>query len=301
MHDTIIIGGGPAGMTAALYLQRAGKKVMILEKESFGGQIAKSPRLENYPTIESTSGLEWADSLFNQILKLGADFDIANVEKIVKREDGSFLIETDYGTKEARSIIIATGCDHRPLGLEREEELVGHGISYCATCDGHFFAGKNVMVIGDANTALQYTILLSPTVKSLTLVTLFDRFFADDILVKRLQTLPNLSIIHNKNAVEFIGEKDLTGVTFEDTQTKERQTINCDGCFICIGQIPHNEPFAEYVDLEKGFIKTNDLMETKTPGIYAAGDCRVKKYRQVITASNDGAIAAIACSEYLSR
>lgn len=300
MHDAIVVGGGPAGMTSALYLLRAGKTVMILEKESFGGQIARSPRLENFPTNKSISGLEWADALFNQVVELGADFDIANVERIVKKEDGTFDVETDYGTKQAKSVIIATGCNHRPLGLDREEELVGHGISYCATCDGHFFAGKNVLVIGDANTALQYTIALSPTVKSLSLVTLFDRFFADDILVKRLQNLPNLTVIHNYNAVEFVGDPELVGVTFEDTVTKEKKTLPCDGAFICIGQIPHNEPFSDFVELEKGFILTDENMATKTPGIFAAGDCRVKKIRQVITASSDGAIAGISCANYLN-
>ncbi len=286
-------------MTAALYLLRAGKSALILEKESFGGQIARSPRLENFPTTISISGMEWSDQLFDQVTKLGADFDIANVLGVEKREN-DFLVHTDYGDKEAKSIIIATGCDHRKLGLDREEELVGKGISYCATCDGSFFQGKDVIVIGDANTALQYTIALSPIVRKLTLITLFDRFFADDILVKRLKGLPNLSIYHNKNAVEFLGQDSLTGVLFEDTKTKERETFPCDGAFICIGQVPHNEPFAEFVDLSKGFIVTDEGMATKTPGIFAAGDCREKKIRQVITATSDGAIAGISCANYLN-
>lgn len=300
MFDTIVIGGGPAGMTAALYLLRAGKTVLILEKEAFGGQIAKSPRLENYPTTVSISGMEWADTLFNQVTGLGADFDIGEVQALRKTEDG-FEVETEYDVKKAKSIILATGCSHRSLGLPREEELVGHGISYCATCDGNFFAGKDVLVIGDANTALQYTIALSPIVSKLTLVTLFDRFFADEILVKRLQNLPNLTIYHNLSAVEFLGEPELKGVRFQDTKTKEEVTFNCDGTFICIGQIPHNEPFADFVELDKGFIVTDDAMATKTPGIYAAGDCRQKKIRQVITAASDGAIAAISCADYLNR
>ena len=299
MFDAIVVGGGPAGLTAALYLRRAGKTVQILEKESFGGQIARSPRLENFPTIPSISGMEWADLLFEQVTSLGAEFDLCEVRGIEKNGD-TFVIHTEYDDREARSVIIATGCDHRSLGLEREEELVGHGISYCATCDGSFFEGKEVVLIGDANTALQYTISLSPIVKKITLVTLFDRFFADDILVKRLSSLPNLEIIMERNAIEFLGDSELTGVVFENTKTKERQTINCDGCFICIGQIPHNEPFAELVELEKGFIVTNDLMETKTPGLLACGDCRKKGIRQVVTATNDGAIAAIAADRYLN-
>ena len=299
MFDAIVIGGGPAGMTAALYLRRSGKTVLILEKESFGGQIARSPRLENYPTIESISGMEWADLLFNQVTGLGAEFDLANVESVEKTEEG-FLVHTDYGDKEARSIIIATGCNHRALGLEREEELVGHGISYCATCDGSFFEGKDVVLIGDANTALQYTISLSPIVHKITLVTLFDRFFADDILVQRLKDLPNLEVIMERSAIKFLGEEELTGVLFENTKTKEQEQIPCDGCFICIGQIPHNEPFASLVDLQKGFIVTDENMATKTPGVFAAGDCRAKGIRQVVTATNDGAVAAISCDRYLN-
>lgn len=299
MYDAIIVGGGPAGMTAALYLLRAGKTALILEKESFGGQIARSPRLENYPTIISISGIEWSDQLFEQVTGLGAEFDIANVEGITKTDKG-FIVHTEYGDKECKSVIIATGCDHRKLGLEREDELVGKGISYCATCDGSFFAGKEVLVIGDANTALQYTIALSPTVKKITLITLFDRFFADEILVKRLKALPNLTVFHNKNAVEFLGKDELTGVKFEDTKTKETEVFSCDGAFICIGQVPHNEPFAEFVELSKGFIVTDETMATKTPGIYACGDCREKKIRQVITASSDGAIAGVSCANYLN-
>ena len=299
MYDAIIVGGGPAGMTAALYLLRAGKTALILEKESFGGQIARSPRLENYPTIVSISGMEWSDQLFEQVTGLGAEFDIANVEGITKTDKG-FIVHTEYGDKECKSVIIATGCDHRKLGLEREDELVGKGISYCATCDGSFFTGKEVLVIGDANTALQYTIALSPTVKKITLITLFDRFFADEILVKRLKALPNLTVFHNKNAVEFLGKDELTGVKFEDTKTKETEVFSCDGAFICIGQVPHNEPFAEFVELSKGFIVTDETMATRTPGIYACGDCREKKIRQVITASSDGAIAGVSCANYLN-
>ena len=299
MYDAIIVGGGPAGMTAALYLLRAGKTALILEKESFGGQIARSPRLENYPTIVSISGMEWSDQLFEQVTGLGAEFDIANVEGIAKTDKG-FIVHTEYGDKECKSVIIATGCDHRKLGLEREDELVGKGISYCATCDGSFFTGKEVLVIGDANTALQYTIALSPTVKKITLITLFDRFFADEILVKRLKALPNLTVFHNKNAIEFLGKDELTGVKFEDTKTKETEVFSCDGAFICIGQVPHNEPFAEFVELSKGFIVTDETMATRTPGIYACGDCREKKIRQVITASSDGAIAGVSCANYLN-
>lgn len=300
MIDTIIIGGGPAGMTAALYLLRAGKSVLILEKESFGGQIARSPRFENYPMVKSISGLEWSDALFGQINELGAEFDLAEVTGVEKRGEGHFLVHTNYGDKEAKSLIIASGCNHRKLGLPREDELLGKGISYCATCDGAFFTGKDVLVIGDANTALQYAILLSSLCRSVKIVTLFDRFFADDILVKRMKEIPNISYVMEYEAKKFLGDDSLTGVSFENTKTKEKVTFPCDGCFICIGQVPANEPFKDLVTLNKGFIETDETMASKTKGIYAAGDCRVKGVRQVVTALGDAATAATAAANYLN-
>ncbi len=299
MFDCIIIGGGPAGMTAALYLRRAGKSVCVLEKESFGGQIAKSPRLENYPTIPSIGGMAWSDSLFSQITEMGADFDMADVNGIEKKGD-VFVISTPFGTQEAKSVILATGCHPKQLGLPRENELTGKGISYCAVCDGSFFKEKEVLVIGDANTALQYVISLAQICSKVTLVTLFDRYFADKVLVDRLDAIPNLTVYHNMASVEFKGEDELKSVLFENTKTKERVDIPCDGCFIAIGQLPSNEPFANLVDLENGFIVTDENMATKTPGLFAAGDCRKKKIRQVVTATNDGAIAALMAEQYLN-
>ena len=298
MYDSIIVGGGPAGMTAALYLLRSGKSVLILEKEAFGGQAAKSPRLENFPSIKSIAGLEFCDQLFEQITELGAEFEVEDAQKIEKKDD-VFHITTDYNQYEARSVILATGCHHRKLGLEREDELVGHGISYCAVCDGAYFSGKDVLLIGDANTALQYAILLAQTSPKVTIATLFDGFFADPILVERLRALPNIEIFHNLEAVKFLGNPDLTAVEFIHTKTKESKTIPCAGCFIAIGQIPDNERFGNLVELQKGFIVTDDEMATKTPGLFACGDCRVKKIRQVVTATNDGAIAGLSAFSYL--
>ena len=298
MYDSIIVGGGPSGMTAALYLLRSGKSVLILEKESFGGQAAKSPRLENFPSIKSIAGLDFCDQLFAQISDLGAEFEVEDAMKIEKEGD-IFVITTDYNTYEAKTVILATGCHHRPLGLEREEELVGHGISYCAVCDGSYFAGKDVLLIGDANTALQYAILLASTSTKVTIATLFDKFFADPILVEKMKALPNIEYFHNLEAHRFLGSPDLTAVEFIDTKTKESKTIPCSGCFIAIGQIPDNERFSNLVDLEKGFILTDESMATKTPGLFACGDCRVKKIRQVVTATSDGAIAGLSAFNYL--
>lgn len=299
MFDTIIIGCGPSGMTAALYLLRANKSVLLLEKEGIGGQIAKSPRLENYPSIPSISGSEFVDKLFSQIQDLGAEFEFAEALEIQKEGD-TYIVKTDGDVYSARSVILANGCKHRKLGLEREEELTGHGISYCATCDGAFFRDQNVVVIGDANSALQYAIALSEICKHVQIMTLFDRYFADPILVKRVQENPKISVEHEWSAIRFEGNKDLTGVTFQNTKTKEIQTIPCQGCFIAIGQIPHNDAYASFVDLNRGFIVTDENMATKTPGLFACGDTRVKKVRQVATAIGDGANAAMNCLAYLS-
>lgn len=299
MFDTIIIGCGPSGMTAALYLLRANKSVLLLEKEGIGGQIAESPRLENYPSIPSISGSEFADKLFSQIQDLGAEFEFAEALEIQKEGD-TYIVKTDGDAYSARSVILANGCKHRKLGLEREEELTGHGISYCATCDGAFFRGQNVVVIGDANSALQYAIALSEICKHVQIMTLFDRYFADPILVKRVQENPKISAEHEWSAIRFEGNKDLTGVIFQNTKTKEIQTIPCQGCFIAIGQIPHNDAYASFVDLNRGFIVTDENMATKTPGLFACGDTRVKKVRQVATAIGDGANAAMNCLAYLS-
>lgn len=299
MFDTIIIGCGPSGMTAALYLLRANKSVLLLEKEGIGGQIAESPRLENYPSIPSISGSEFADKLFSQIQDLGAEFEFAEALEIQKEGD-TYIVKTDGDAYSARSVILANGCKHRKLGLEREEELTGHGISYCATCDGAFFRDQNVVVIGDANSALQYAIALSEICKHVQIMTLFDRYFADPILVKRVQENPKISAEHEWSAIRFEGNKDLTGVTFQNTKTKEIQTIPCQGCFIAIGQIPHNDAYVSFVDLNRGFIVTDENMATKTPGLFACGDTRVKKVRQVATAIGDGANAAMNCLAYLS-
>ncbi len=300
IYDSIIIGGGPAGMTAALYLLRAGKKPLIIEKEAFGGQIAESPKLENFPSVKSISGMDFSSNLFDQITDLGAEFELEECTSVTK-EDGVFHVKTNYGEHLGKTVIVAAGCKHRKLGLEDEARLTGKGISYCAVCDGAFYAGKDVLLIGDANTALQYAIMLAETCRKVTIVTLFDHFFADDILIKKLDGINNIEIHHCLNAKKFLGDTSLTGVVFENTETHETVQFACDGCFVAIGQVPANEPYAELVDLEKGFIKTDETMATKTPGLFAAGDCRVKGMRQVITATSDAAIAAMSAVSLLNK
>lgn len=300
MHDVIIIGAGPAGLSAALYLLRSNLDVLLIEKEGIGGQIARSPRLENYPAIESISGMEWADKLFNQIDNLGVHFDFGEVTTIKKLGEAHFQV--DYGTiEESKAVIIASGVSHRNLGLPKEEQFVGHGLSYCATCDGAFYKDQDVLVVGDGNTAVQYAISLANLCKKVTICTLFDKFFADEIIVKRMESLPNVVIRHNLESKELLGDKELTGVRFLNKESGEMETLNADGVFVAIGQVPHNEAFAPLVDLEKGFITVDEDMQTKTPGLFAAGDCLVKKTRQVVTAVSDGAIAAVSVEKYLSR
>ncbi len=298
MFDAIVIGAGPSGMTAALNLRRDGKSVLILERETVGGQIALSPRVENIPSIKEISGEEYSAQIFDQISDLGVEFELENVLKVEKK-NGIFEVTTDYQVYEARSVIIAAGCEHRQIGVARENELVGKGVSYCAVCDGAFYKDEEVVVIGDANTAIQYAIALASYCKKVHVCALFDHLFADKTLCDRLYSKENVDVRFTISLKEFVGEDELTGLIFEDTKTHEDVHYSCKAVFIAIGQIPHNEFFENLVELEKGYIKTDDLMHTSTEGVFAVGDCRVKKYRQVITAENDGMIAAIEASRYL--
>ena len=297
-YDVIVVGGGPAGMTAALNCLRTEKTVLLIEKETFGGQIAISPRVENIPSIREISGLEFSNNLFDQISNLGVDFELENVAKIDKI-DGIFKVTTNYNEYLAKSVILATGVKHRHIGIAREEELAGKGVSYCAVCDGAFYKGEDVVLIGDANTAVQYALLLSNYCTKVHVCTLFDKFFADKILVERLLQKNNVVITHNLSLKEFVGEDKLEGLVFENTKTKEIVHIPTKGVFIAIGQVPNNQMYDNLVELDQGYIVVDETMQTKTPGLYAAGDCTKKNVRQVVTAINDGAIAAYYASNYV--
>lgn len=299
IYDIIIIGGGPAGMTAALYALRNNKTVLILEKEAFGGQIATSPRLENFPTIESISGSEWADRLFDQITKLGAEFELEETEEISKN-NGLFTVKTNYNTYNSRAIIVANGVMPRKMGLPNEEELTGKGVSYCAVCDGPFYKGKQIYLIGDANTALQYALLLSNYCPKVHMITLFDKLFGDQILIDRVKSNEKIDITHNMSLISLNGTDSLQSITLKNTKTEEEVTYTTDNVFIAIGQIPHNDMLKDLLTLDKGFIVTNELMETGVPGLFAAGDTRAKVNKQVITACNDGAVAAMSAVKYLN-
>ncbi len=298
-YDVIVVGGGPAGMTAALYTLRAGKTVLILEKEGFGGQIATSPRLENYPTIESISGSEWSDRLFEQVTNLGAAFELEDVQSVSK-VDNTFKVVTDYNEYESKAVIIANGVKPRKMGLPNEDDLVGKGISYCAVCDGPFYKGKEIYLVGDANTALQYALLLSGYCPKVHMLTLFDKLFGDKILVDRVLQTENIDIRHNLLLKKLVGESKLESAEFEDTISHEKVVYNTDNLFIAIGQVPQNEFLKDLLELDHGFIVTNELMETKIPGLFAAGDTRLKENKQVITACSDGATASMSAVKYIN-
>ena len=299
MIDVIVIGGGPAGMSVALNLLRAGRSVLILEKENFGGQIANSPRVENIPGTKEISGLDFAGNLFEQILDLGAKFELEEVTRVLKHED-YFEVTTNYNTYEARAVVLANGVKHRKMNLPNEEEFIGKGISFCAVCDGAFYKGKDVYLIGDANTALQYAIMLSSICSNVYLFTLFDRFFADQILIDRLVQQNNIHITHNMNLIAYLGQNELAGLRFENTIDRTIHEYPTNNVFVAIGQVSQNDLFKSLVQTdEHGFIITNEKMETSLPGIFAIGDTRKKDVRQVASAIGDASVASVFIDKYL--
>lgn len=301
IYDIIIIGGGAAGMTAALYSLRSGKKVLLIEKETIGGQISKSPRVENFPSIKEISGTDFSDKLFDQIMDLGCDFELDNIDNINKNNN-IFTISGEFSTYYSKSVIIATGLEHRKINIDGEDELIGKGVSYCAVCDGAFYKNEDVCLIGDGNTALQYSLLLSNYCKKVYVCTLFNKFFGDDVLVNKLKERNNIEILHNVSLQKFIYANELTGLIFTNTENKENIQLNVKGCFIAIGQIPNNNNFKNVIEMDNnGYILADDNLETKTKGLFVAGDCRQKKVRQLTTAVNDGAIASIGAVNYIDN
>lgn len=300
MHDIIIIGAGPAGMTAALYALRADKSVLLLEKENFGGQITYSPRLENYPTIMEISGNEFAQKMLEQVMAHGADIELAEALEI-KNHDNHKTVVTEYGEFDAKAVIIATGSKHRHLGLEGEEALIGSGISFCAVCDGSFFADKNVAVIGGGNTALQEAVMLSDICKKVTLIQNLSFMTGEKRLLQILEGKNNVDMILD-TVVTGLGSTngELSSITVKNLKTDVSQTLDFDGMFVAIGQVPENKAFEELTALDpNGYIIAGEDCMTDTEGVFVAGDCRTKKIRQVTTAASDGAIAALAACRYI--
>ena len=302
MHDIIVVGGGPAGMTAALYALRNGKSALVIEKEGFGGQVTLSPKIENYPGMTQVSGMELADKMMEQILEQGADIEIENVTDI-EPKGGNWVVITEEGSAhEAKAVILATGVKHRMLGLPGEDDLVGNGISFCAVCDGDFYAGKKVCVAGGGNSALQEAILLAEKCSEVVMLQDLGFFTGEQTLQDILFARSNVRTVTNTAITALIaGDDGLVGVEVADRTTGEKRRIGCDGLFIAIGLIPANGQFAKMADLNDwGYFDSDETCTTKTPGVFVAGDCRSKAIRQITTATADGASAALAACRYIN-
>lgn len=301
MHDIIIVGAGTAGLSAAIYGLRAGKSVLVLEQASYGGQIINTPEIENYPAIQKISGFEFATNLYNQAKNLGAEFAFEKVEGI--EDKGQFKeVKTKDKSYEGKTVILATGAKNRSLGVEKEEELVGKGISYCATCDGMFYRGKVVAVNGGGNTAVEDATFLSDYVQKVYVIHRRDEFRADKAEVDRLVAKPNVELVLNSTVKRLESDASgLTGVVVANKDGEER-TLKVDGLFVAIGQAPDNQAFSDLVELDgKGYISAGESTLTKTPGIFTAGDCRTKAIRQLATAASDGAVAGLAAVSYINE
>ena len=303
MYDIIVVGGGPAGMTAALYAQRNGKKSLVIEKNGFGGQITHSPKVENYPGTMQMSGNEFADKTLDQILAQGAEIEFETVTGVEDRGDIKIVNTLEGGRYEAKAVVIATGVKHRMLGLEGEEALVGEGISFCAVCDGDFYTGKTVCVAGGGNSALQEAILLTEKCKQVYILQDLPRCTGEQRLQDVLFSSHNVRLFADTKINRLLTENGVfRGVEIENRTTGKKQLIPCDGMFVSIGLIPENEPFKDLAALNSyGYFDSDERCETRTPGVFVAGDCRSKGVRQLATAIADGATAALAACRYINE
>lgn len=298
MYDIIIIGAGPAGLTAALYARRAGKTALIIEKSTFGGQITFSPKVENVPGTQEISGNAFADAMVEQVLAHGAEVELDEVTGI--EDKGAFkTVKTTGGSFDSKTVIIAVGVKHRMTGAPGEEKFLGDGISFCAVCDGDFYAGKDVAVIGGGNSALQEAVLLSEKCRKVTMVQNLPYFTGEAKTLEVLQSRPNVEFITSAVVDSFCGDGKLSSVTLRhDDGTTSSLTV--DGVFVAIGLIPSNKAFENVCELDKyGYAASGEDCLTKTPGIFVAGDCRGKKIRQITTAAADGSVAALAACNFI--
>ena len=303
MHEIIIVGGGSAGLTAAVYALRAGKSVLVIEKSAFGGQIAYSPKVENIPGTRVISGTEFADSFVSQALDLGAEVELETVTK-VEKTGNCFVVSTEEGNAyEAGAVILAVGVKHRMLGLPGEQELVGHGISFCAVCDGAFYTGQEVAMIGGGNSALQEALLLSEVCTKVTVVQNLADFTGEKKLAEALLEKENVEVRFSTLVDGYEQENgNLTGLRLRNDVTGETSHIRVDGVFLAVGLMPENDAFAQLAALNDwGYFDSAEDCVTRTPGLFVAGDCRSKRIRQVVTAAADGAIAAMAACRYLEQ
>ncbi len=301
MYDVIVVGGGPAGMTAALYALRNGKTVLVLEKTGFGGQIVHSPKVENWPGTARMSGNEFADAFLEQILDQGAEVDLAEVVRVEDHGEYKTVVTAEGDIREGRTVILATGVRHRELGLPGEREMTGEGVSYCAVCDGDFFKGRKVCVAGGGNSALQEALLLAGKCSEVVMLQDLPEFTGEKKLQELLLSRGNVSARTGVRIVDLEMDEhvQLTGVTIENGDGT-RETIACDGLFIAIGLIPENEAFRDVAALDRwGYFASGETCETQTPGVFTAGDCRAKSIRQLTTAAGDGSVAAMAACRYI--
>ena len=297
VYDIIIIGGGPAGLTAAIYAGRANKSVLVLEKGTFGGQITSSPKVENIPGFMSVTGNEFAEKLIEQAMALDAQIECCEAQRIVK--GAPHRVITDEGDFLGKAVIIATGTKHRLLGLDREEEFIGNGISFCAVCDGAFYEGKTVAVVGGGNSALQEALLLSETSKKVYVIQNLDFLTGEDKLQKAVEKKDNIEVILGTVVEEFLGEDSIEALNISGANGGVK--LDVDGVFIAVGLVPQNEAFSDAVALnEGGYVISGEDCLTDAQGIFVAGDCRTKRIRQVATAAADGAVAALAACSYIS-
>ena len=302
MYDIVIVGGGPAGLTAAVYALRGGRSVVVIEKNGFGGQIAYSPKVENIPGTIQISGAAFADQLVEQAMNLGADMELETVTRIEK-ENGIFHIYTEDGaTFDGRTVILATGVKHRMLGLPGEEALIGRGLSFCAVCDGAFYAGQDVAMIGGGNSALQEALLLSEVCSKVTVIQNLPTFTGEKKLADALMEKENVEVRFSTLVTGYLEENgELTGVEVTD-DAGVTANIPVSGAFLAVGLVPENEAFASFAQLNQwGYFDSGEDCCTQTPGLFVAGDCRSKRIRQVVTASSDGAVAATAACMYLDQ
>lgn len=303
MTDIAVIGGGPAGLTAALYAARTGKTVTVYERECIGGQITRAPQVENYPGTGRVSGLQLGDSMAAQAEAAGAVISLTDVQKMVKETSGIFRLDTDDGECYAKAVIYACGARPKTLGLPGEAELIGHGISYCALCDGSFFKEQDVAVVGGGNSAFDDALLLSERCHHVTLIHRRSSFRAEQILVERVKQRNNISLSIDMTVSELIQKNgQLTGLALKSKIGKD-ETLPVSGLFVALGRLPDTQVLVGLATLdENGYVISDEKMAvSETPGLFVAGDCRIKRVCQLTTAVSDGTIAAISACEYLKK
>lgn len=299
MYDILIVGGGTAGLTAAIYARRAGKSVLVLEGGGLGGQITSSPLVENYPGLPSVSGADYAQALYGQATALGAEVKFGKVTAAEKTDSG-FVLTVRKKTYEGKALILCTGVKHRHLGVNREEALTGRGVSYCAVCDGAFFAEQDVAVAGGGDSALQSALYLSAHCKTVYLIHRRQELRAESAHVRAMEGKANIVPLLGWTVTSLQGENSLTGLTLTSPQSGETKTLAVTGLFVAVGQEPDNGPFAQLADLDQyGYFTAGEDCLTKTPGVFVAGDCRTKSLRQLTTAAGDGSVAATAACRWL--